>query len=71
MKKDSQTIHRVHAEQKARRNRQCGKSGPGQHIGPGNTEPNPLNNPFAQALAFAIRIHNSMKPKKAYERRKV
>lgn len=76
MKKTSEAIHRNHAEQKAVRDAERSRSGykgKSQSIGPSKKQENPLTNPFAQLLAFAIRAHNRQaqsKPRKAYEHRK-
>lgn len=76
MKKDSQTIHREKAEKKATRDRKREENGyksHNQNIGPSKRQESSLKNPFAQALAFAIRINNmkaTAKPQKAYERRR-
>lgn len=77
MKKDSRTIHREHAEQKAKRDKERATAGDKPHkgisMGPSHKQENPLSNPIAQALAFAIRLHNRQsksKQPKQYEHRK-
>lgn len=53
-KKSSDTIHREHAEQKHRRDRERARAGykrKSQSVGPSRKQENELSNPIAQALA--------------------
>ena len=70
MKKTSETIHREHAEQKVKQDRErAGYKGRSQSIGPSKKEENALSNPFAQMLALAIRLNRAKQTSKAYNRK--
>jgi hypothetical protein len=73
MKKTSETIHREHAEQKVKRNKEREAAGYKPHkgisLGASKKQENALSNIFAQILALDIKISRAKELRKAGRKR--